>query len=124
MGKRKRPSSNEKKPLEWTIHNDKQSVTVGINTRFWLLRQQNMVPTLIRLGKAHTRLFMKECGLSFIPNRKPQRLIPNTLAWDEENHRLLYKGPVLVPIKFNDPLIHGIAVEGKPRPPKSKKKST
>jgi len=41
------------KPIdpEWTIQNDRQSVTVGINTRLWILRQENKVSTLIRLGK-------------------------------------------------------------------------
>ena len=38
----------------WTIHNDRQSVTVGINTRLWQIYGQRMVPTLIRLGREHT----------------------------------------------------------------------
>jgi hypothetical protein len=58
------------KPIDpnWTIQNDRQSVTVGINTRLWILRQQNMVPTLIRLGKEHSRLFWEERGIDYIPN--------------------------------------------------------
>jgi hypothetical protein len=104
---------------KWTIHNDKQSVTVGINTRFWILRQQNMVPTLIRLGKEHTRLFLREHGLAFIPNR-PYPFLTPYLFWDPERRCICYTKR-MIPIRFNDPLIHGIFVEGEPKP---KKKST
>lgn len=104
------------KPLdpEWTIHNDLQSVTVGINARLWILRQQGLVPTLIRLGRYHTRLFMKEACLDYIPNKKPARIVHSGLFWDDENNRLCYSR-AMIPFKFNDPKIHGIAVEGAPK---------
>lgn len=100
---------------EWTIQNDRQSVTVGINTRLWLCRQRGLRPTLIRLGREHTRLFLREQGLYVIPNKKPRRLLSGRLTWDEENRRLLYTGGI--PIKFNDEKIIGIAVEGELRRP-------
>lgn len=98
----------------WTIHNDCQSVTVGINTRLWLLRRQKMVPTLIRLGRRHTRLFLWEAGMHYIPSKKPRRLYHQGLVWDNENNRLCY-GRRMIPFRFNDRSIHGIVVEGKPR---------
>lgn len=94
----------------WTIKNDRQSVTVGINTRLWILRQQKMLPTLIRLGKEHTRLFLKEHGLWFIPNG-PTPLLSKHLVWDVNNCRWCYTER-MIPIKFNDSSIHGIAIEG------------
>lgn len=98
----------------WTIHNDRQSVTVGINTRIRLAKKAGMIPTLIRLGRQHTRLFLREHSLQIIPNKKPRRLISGHLVWDEEGRRLLYAGGI--PIRFNDPLIIGIVVEGEPKP--------
>lgn len=102
----------------WTIHNDCQSVTVGINTRIWLLRRQKMVPTLIRLGRLHTRLFLKEASMQCIPSKKPRRIIHQGLFWDDELNRLCY-GRHMIPIRFNDYSIYGIAVEGKPATPHS-----
>lgn len=99
---------------EWTIKNDRQSVTVGINTRIWLCRKKKLKPTLIRLGREHTALFLKEHGLWVIPNKKPRRLASNHVVWDEENNRLCYASRTAIPIKFNDPKIIGIAVEGEP----------
>ena len=99
----------------WTIKNDLQSVTVGINTRLWILKKQGLIPTLIRLGREHTRIFLKEHGLSFIPNKKPARIISDHLVWDEENHRLCYTKRMIA-ILFNDSTIHGIAAEGIPKP--------
>lgn len=107
----------------WTIHNDKLSVTVGINTRLWVCRKKKHRPTLIRLGKEHTAIFLREMGLWVIPNRKPRRLVSDHLVWDEDNNRLLYNSQTKIPIKFNDPKIHGIAVEGEPIPPKPKRKT-
>ena len=98
----------------WTIHNDRQSVTVGINTRIWLLRRQKMVPTLIRLGRKHTRLFLREAAMQCIPNKKPRRLYHQGLVWDDENNRLGYSRR-MIPIRFNDYKIHGIVVEGVPQ---------
>lgn len=95
---------------QWTIHNDRQSVTVGINTRIWLLRQRGLRPGLIRLGKAHTRLFLAEHGLDYIPARKPRRLPSGLLSWDEERRCLCYSR-ARIPIRFNDARIHGIVVE-------------
>lgn len=97
----------------WTIKNDRQSVTVGINTRIWLCRKKGLRPTLIRLGREHTRLFLREHSLQAIPNKKPRRLISGHLFWDEENQRLCYS-KAMIPIRFNDPKIIGIAVEGEP----------
>ena len=73
----------------WTIHNDLQSVTVGINTRIWLLRRQKMVPTLIRLGRKHTRLFLREAAMQCIP-KKPRRIYHQGLVWDDVYNRLGY----------------------------------
>jgi len=104
--------------LAWTIHNDRQSVTVGINTRIGLLRKQKMVPTLIRLGREHTRLLLKEAGMHYIPSKKPRRIIHQGLFWDDTNNRLCYSRR-MIPIRFNDPKIHGIVVEGRPQAPHS-----
>jgi hypothetical protein len=98
----------------WTIHNDRQEVTVGINTRIWLLRRQRMVPTLIRLGREHTRLLLKEAGMHYIPNKKPRHIIHQGLFWDDTNNRLCYSRR-MIPIRFNDYKIHGIVVEGVPQ---------
>ncbi|CEP67872.1 Uncharacterized [Moorella glycerini] len=102
----------------WSIQNDKLSVTVGINHRLWILRQQGMLPTLIRLGKEHTRLFWKERGLWYIP-KGPRRIISGDVFWDEVNSRWCYSKR-MIPLEFNDPLIYGIAIEGIPKPPKKK----
>jgi hypothetical protein len=104
----------DKDDPNWTIHNDCQSVTVGINTRIWLLRRQRMVPTLIRLGRKHTRLFLKEAAMHYIPNKKPRRIIHQGLFWDDTNNRLCYSRR-MIPIRFNDYKIHGIVVEGVPQ---------
>jgi hypothetical protein len=107
---------------EWTIENDRQSVTVGINTRLWILRQEGKIPTLIRLGKEHSLLFWKQRGVDYIPN-KPTKLISGDVFWDEEQHCWCYSKR-MIPIRFNDPHIIGIAAEGIPKPEKIKKKST
>ena len=104
----------------WTIHNDRQSVTVGINTRLWLCRKKKLKPTLIRLGREHTRLFLKEAGMHYIPNKKPRRIIHQGLFWDDVNNRLCYSKR-MIPIRFNDPKIHGIVVEGVPKQEKTSK---
>jgi hypothetical protein len=103
----------------WTIHNDRDSVTVGINVRIRLCRQQGLVPSLIRLGRYHTRLFLKEASMDFIPNRKPSRIIHSGLVWDERHNRLAYSR-AKIPFRFNDTSIHGIVVEGRPRQRRSK----
>jgi hypothetical protein len=110
------------KPIDpnWTIQNDRQSVTVGINTRLWILNKRETIPALIRLGREHTRLFLKEAGMHYIPNKKPQRIIHQNLFWDDERGGFCYSKR-MIPIKFNDPKIHGIAVEGVPKPEKPKK---
>ena len=99
--------------MTWTIHNDRQSVTVGINERLRLCRQQGLQPTLIRLGREHTRLFLREHGLHAIPSQRPARLVSGLLHWDEERRCLCYSSR-RIPIRFNDPTIIGIAVEGEP----------
>lgn len=108
---------------EWAIENDRQSVTVGINTRLHLLSLEKINPTLIRLGKEHSHLFWKERGVGFIPN-KPLKLISGDVFWDENQHCWFYKTKPPVAMVFNDPKIIGIAVEGIPKPEKPKKKST
>lgn len=107
---------------EWTIENDRQAVGVGINTRLWILRQENKSPTLIRLGKEHSHLFWKQRGVDYIPN-KPIKLISNDVFWNDELRCWCYSKR-MIPMRFNDPQIIGIAVEGVPKPEKPKKKST
>lgn len=106
--------------MDWYMPQDKLDITVGINHRLWILNQKGMVPTLIRLGKEHTRLFLRAAGMSYIPNRKPERIIHQNLYWDDGNNRLCYSKR-MIPIKFNDPKIYGIAVDGVPKPDKKKK---
>lgn len=114
--------STEYNDTGWTIHNDIQSVTVGINYRIGFCRDQNQTPMLIRLGVKHTALFLREAGLQFIPNKKPAKLFHSGLVWDNEvgrHGRLCYKAcGMLVPFKFNDRRIYGIAVEGEMKPSK------
>lgn len=81
------------------MENDRQSVHVGINTRIWLLKRQGMKPCLIRIGREHTRLFMREKTWLTLP-RGP---------WFYSNAR--------IPVRFNDSKIIGIAVEGVPKNP-------
>lgn len=100
----------------WNIHNDRLSVTVGINTRIGILRRQGLIPTLIRLGKEHSRLFWLERGVPYIP-KGPTLLISRDVFWDENNRRWCYSKR-MIPMKFNDPSIYGIAVEGVPQNPK------
>ena len=104
----------------WTIHNDKQSVTVGINTRLWQIYKQKMQPTLIRLGREHTALFLREHFLQVVPNKKPRRMLSSHLVWDDVSIRLCYKSRTLIPISFNDYSIIGIAVEAEPKTQRSK----
>jgi len=103
----------------WTVQNDLQSVTVGINTRLWICKKQGFVPTLIRLGRAHTRLLLREHGLRYIPNR-PFSTAAGLLQWDPDRRCITY-GRQRVPMKLNDRLIYGIAVEGKPSDPERRK---
>lgn len=99
----------------WTIHNDRQSVTVGINTRLWLCRKKGLRPTLVRLGREHSRLFWAERGVPYIPNG-PTPLISGDVSWDDGEKYWLY-GSLHVPMRFNDKKVIGIAVESEPRPP-------
>lgn len=95
---------------EWTKDNDKQSVTVGINTRLWLCRKKKLLPTLIRIGKEHSRLFWLERGVPYIPTSGPTPLISGDVTWDEGQHCWCY-GSQLIPMRFNDSKIYGIALE-------------
>ena len=104
--------------FNWYMPQDKLSVHVGINHRLSLIYKQKMVPTLIRLGREHTRLFLKEAGMHYIPNKKPRRIIHQGLFWDDEHSCLCYSKK-MIPIRFNDPKIHGIAVEGEPKSKKN-----
>ncbi len=85
----------------WGIKLDRLSVSVGINRRMGLLKEQNKKPTLIRLGGWATGYFLKEMGLTRVP---------------EEAY--YYAG---LPVVFRDPKIIGISVEGEDLPPKNKK---
>lgn len=109
--------------MKWYLPQDQLSVHVGINHRLGLLYQQKMIPSLIRLGREHTRLFWKECGFWYVP-RPGTKTRLGKVTWDPEQHCWCYKSGSLIPIRFNDPLIYGIAVEGVPKPEKLKKKST
>lgn len=111
--------------MTWTLRNDRQSVTVGINHRLRLAKEQGLDATLIRMGKELSRLFWKERGVPFVPNG-PTQLISGDVSWSEEQQCWLYGTRPPVPMRFNDPKIAGIAVEGNPIPPKtikSKRKS-
>ncbi len=106
--------------FEWYIPQDELSVHVGINHRLGLIYQQKMIPTLIRLGKKHTRLFWKECGHWYIPRPGTKPRMGN-IVWVPEQGCYCYPSRhYLIPIRFNDPSIYGILVE----PEKPKKKST
>jgi hypothetical protein len=84
---------------------------VGINHRLSLIYKEKMVPTLIRLGKKHTRLFWKECGHWYIPRHSTKPNMGN-IIWVPEKNCYCYKSRVLIPMRFNDPSIYGIVVEG------------
>ncbi|MDQ7794141.1 MAG: hypothetical protein RDU89_06975 [bacterium] len=99
--------------MEWYMPQDKLSVHVGINQRLWLIRQRDLVPTLIRLGKEHTRLFWRECGFSYVPRAGTLTRF-GRITWDEVRGCWCYKGRIPVPMRFNDRAIYGIAVEGEP----------
>lgn len=104
MAKKKKPVPNE--PLQWTIHNDRQSVTVGVNTRIWLCRQRNEIPIRILLGREHSYLFMREKGWNAIP-RGPHFCGPKNRP---------------IPLVLNAPGIYGVAVETIPRPTRAMKR--
>lgn len=95
--------------MNWTIKNDYQSVTVGINHRIGLCKKAGLKPCLIRLGKTHSLLFWKERGVDYIPNRQVKLVsgdvFHNGTCWTYSNAR--------IPMKFNDPKIAGIVVEGR-----------
>lgn len=78
--------------MDWTMKQDRLSVSVGINHRMGLLKAQKKKPTCIRLGGWATGAFLKEMGLKRVP---------------EEPY--YYAG---LPVVFRDPKVVGIAVEG------------
>ncbi|MEW6661958.1 MAG: hypothetical protein ACOY9Y_09765 [Bacillota bacterium] len=82
----------------WTIHNDRLSVSVGINHRIGLLKRQGKRPVLIRLGGWATGYFLREYRMTHVPTEP-----------------YYYAG---IPVIFRDPKIIGIAVEGEDMPPK------
>lgn len=102
--------------MDWTIHNDYQSTTVGINYKIRLCKQAGLQPSLIRLGKAHSLRFWHERGVGYIPNR-PLRLVVDDVSWDKESRSWFYHTTPPVRIRFSDPLIVGIVVEGIRKPP-------
>jgi len=102
--------------FNWYMPQDELSVHVGINHRLSLIYQQKMIPSLIRLGKKHTRLFWKECGFWYIPRPGTPRRLGN-IEWNEEKQCYCYiSRKYRIPMKFNDPQIYGILVEGIPKP--------
>ena len=101
--------------FNWYIQQDELSVHVGINHRISLIYQQKMIPTLIRLGKKHTRLFWGECGFYFYNPRPGTKPRAGNAVWVPEKNCYCYKSRVLIPMRFNDTLIYGIAVEGVPK---------
>lgn len=103
--------------FNWYMPQDELSVHVGINHRLSLIYKEKMVPTLIRLGKKHTRLFWKECGFWYIPRSGTKPRMGN-IIWVPEKNCYCYKSRALIPMRFNDPSIYGIAVEGVPKPEK------
>lgn len=100
----------------WYMPQDELSVHVGINHRIGLIYKQKMVPSLIRLGKKHTRLFWKECGFPYYNPRPGTKLFMGNAIWVPEMKCYCYKSRVLIPMKFSDPKVYGIAVEAKPKP--------
>ena len=99
--------------FEWYMPQDELSVHVGINHRLSLIYQQKMIPSLIRLGKKHTRLFWKECGFSYYNPRPGTKPNMGNIVWVQEKSCYCYKSRnYLIPMRFNDPAIYGIAVEG------------
>ncbi len=110
--------------MDWYMPQDKLDVHVGINYRLGLLYQNKMLPTLIRLGKEHTRLFWKSCGFPYHNPRPGTKIKFGNAVWVQEHNCYCYKSRALIPMRFNDRLIYGIAVEGVTKPDKAKKKST
>ncbi len=78
--------------MNWTMKNDRLSVSVGINHRMGLIKAQKKRPVCIRLGGWATGAFLKEMGLKRVP---------------EETY--YYAG---LPVVFRDPKVIGISVEG------------
>jgi hypothetical protein len=97
------------------MQQDELSVHVGINHRISLIYQQKMIPTLIRLGKKHTRLFWKECGHWYIPRHSAKPNMGHVVWLPEKNCYCYQSRKYLIPMRFNDPTIYGIAVEGVPK---------
>ncbi len=112
--------------MEWYMPQDKLSVHMGINVRIGRIYKNKMLPTLIRLGKEHTRLFWKESGFSYYNPRPGTKIKFGNAVWVPGKQCYCYKSRTLIPMKFSDPCIHGIAVECMPKPKqeKLKKKST
>ncbi len=104
----------------WYMDQDRMSVHVGINVRLGLLRKERTDPTLIRLGKKHTRLFWKECGFPDFNPRSGTEIRFGKAIWVEANNCYCYNSFKLIPMKFNDPKIYGIAVESVSKPAKKK----
>lgn len=97
--------------FHWYMKQDELSVHVGINHRLGLLYQQKKIPTLIRLGKKHTRIFWKECGYWYIPRPGTRPRLGN-IVWVPEKGCYCYQSRrYLIPMQFNDKDIYGIAVE-------------
>jgi hypothetical protein len=109
--------------FEWYMPQDELSVHVGINHRLSLIYKEKMIPSLIRLGKKHTRLFWKECGYWYIPRSGTKPRMGHAV-WVPEKGCYCYQSRALIPMRFNDPSIYGIVVEGVPKQEKPKKKST
>ena len=110
--------------FNWYMLQDELSVHVGINHRISLIYKQSLVPSLIRLGKKHTRLFWKECGFTFYNPRSGAKIRFGNARWNHDLNCYCYQSRIPIPMKFNDPKIYGIALEGVPKLKQPKNKST
>lgn len=92
----------------WSINNDRQSVTVGINYKIRMCKRAGLTPRLIRLGREHSRLFWKERGLDYIPAH------PLPMVCDGVTHdgTCWVYSKRKIPMRFGDKAIIGIVVDG------------
>jgi len=91
---------------------DKLSVHVGINHRISLIYKDKMVPTLSGSARSIPGFFGKSAGTGI---SRALALSPIWAAvWVPEKGCYCYKSRVLIPMRFNDPLIYGIVVESEP----------
>jgi len=92
----------------WCWPQDKLSVHVGINYRFWLCRQRRERPVRILLGRMATRQYMREKGWIVIPRGQ------------HYYGRGEWRCPIVFNAKGYGPW--AIVVETRPLPPKEKRR--